>query len=136
MEPVTLTIFGEPVAKGRPRTTWANGKARTYTPEKTRDAEADIKCQIINSLGLARQGFDAGVPLKLEATFYRARPKSLPRRVALPVQRPDTDNLLKTLKDAMQGLLYRDDAQITCVTAIKRFGYPPRIEVRIAEDRE
>ena len=136
MDPVMLTIYMEPVAKGRPRTTWFNGKARTYTPVSTQNAESDIKCQIINGLDLARQSFDQGVPLKLEATFYRARPKSLPKRVILPVSKPDTDNLLKTLKDAMEGLVYPNDSQITSVDAKKRFGYPPRIEVRITEDME
>jgi len=129
--PLTFTIFTEPTAKGRARATWVNGKAHTYTPEKTRDAETDIKCQIINS-GI--QGFAQGVPLKLEAIFYRTRPKSLPKRVILPVSKPDATNYLKGLEDAMEDLLYPNDSQITTVVAKKRYGYPPRVEVKLSED--
>ena len=135
MQPVAFTLYINPVAKARPRVTWdGSGKAHGFTPGKTRDAEADIKRQIIDSLDLSKQSFDAGVPLKLEATFYRARPRRLAESVVMPVSRPDTDNLLKLLTDAMQGLIYPDDSQITSVETKKRYGEPPRIEVRLSVD--
>jgi len=133
---ITFTILMEPVAKGRPRATWIAGKAHTYTPEKTRTAEEEIKWQIISRPGLVDQCYGRGVPLKLEATFYKARPKSLPKRVVLPVGKSDVDNMLKTLIDGMEGLLFPNDSQITSVVACKRYGGPPRIEVRLTEDNE
>jgi Holliday junction resolvase RusA-like endonuclease len=57
-------------------------------------------------------------PVKLWLTIYRPRPKG------------DLDNCLKILLDALQGILYRDDAQIVQIHA-ERFDAPdaPRVEV-------
>jgi len=127
---ITFTIFMEPVAKGRPRF----GRGRTYTPEKTRTAEDEIRWHIIRMFETFAPCYEKGVPLKLEAVFYKTRPKRLPKRICLPTGKPDIDNLLKALVDAMAGLLFLNDSQITSVTARKRYGDPPRIEVSLRED--
>ena len=86
---VQTIIYVEPVAKGRPRSTVIAGHVHSYTPAKTRNAEAMIQAMIrTKARELGR--FDAGVPIRLEATFYRERPKHLPKRVTMPVSRPDS----------------------------------------------
>ncbi len=80
--------------------------------------------------------FEAKVPLVLTAVFYRERPASLPKKVTMPVQKPDLDNFFKTLGDACNGYLFPDDAQITTVHMSKRFGSPARIELTIQEDTD
>ena len=123
-------IYVEPHAKGRPRMTSIGGHAVAYTPKNTRIAESDIKAAIRDELK-RRERFGEGVPLVLYATFYRARPKTLKKSVKLPVQRPDLDNYLKTLLDALNKYAYVDDSQITQFVVNKRFapeGTPPRIE--------
>jgi len=129
---ITFTIHMEPVAKGRPRF----GRGKTYTPEKTRTAEDEIRWQIIRIFETFSPCYSKGVPLKLEAVFYKTRPKRLPKRVRLPVGKPDVDNLLKALFESMEGLVIPNDSQITSVTAHKRYGDPPRIEVALMEDTD
>lgn len=80
--------------------------------------------------------FDDGIPLRLEATFYRERPKFLPKRVTMPVSRPDYDNYAKLLTDALEKFIYKNDSQITTAVIRKRFGSPPRIELKIDIDSE
>ena len=124
-----FTLYGEPVAKGRARSTHFG---HNYTPQKTVDAELDIKNQIIRQMDeMNYEGFAAKVPLVLRCVFYRARPKSLAKKIVCPVQRPDTSNCIKLLEDAMNGLVYHDDSQIVEEHATKAFGWPPRIEVEI-----
>lgn len=136
------TILIEPVAKGRPRLTVVNGHGRAYTPAKTRTAEQEIQWlireQVIGAAGL-RSEFPQLIPLRLKATFYRRRPLHLPKRITMPITRPDLTNYLKLLEDAINHYVIADDSQITAIYAKKRFaetGTPPRIEIEITEDLE
>lgn len=124
------TIYVEPHAKGRPKVSTFSGHAQVYTPKKTRMAEADIKAAIRTEIAKAER-FGAGEPLVLWVTFYVVRPKSAPKRVKHPVTRPDLDNYLKTLLDALDKFAFPDDAQIVSINAVKAFaleGQSPRIE--------
>ena len=120
----------EPYPKGRPKTTTIGKHAIVYTPKKTKIAEADIKASIRKEITKAKR-FGAGEALVLWVTFYVVRPKSAPKRVRHPVKRPDLDNLLKTLLDALDKFAFPDDSQIVNIHAKKAFaaaGTPPRIE--------
>jgi Holliday junction resolvase RusA-like endonuclease len=83
-------------------------------------------------------------PLLLEVEFYVARPsghygsgrnaghvrQSAPR---YPHVRPDATKLLRSLEDAMTGLVWRDDAQVVTQVARKRYGTPERAEVTVEQ---
>lgn len=126
-----MMILLEPMAKGRPRAAKTRGgHIFVYTPKKTAGAEHAIRQAILAEA----EPFEAGVPLRLEATFYRRKPSSWRKGDNMPVTRPDLDNYLKLLVDALQKYLFPDDAQITTVVARKRFGDPPRIEFSIEEE--
>lgn len=90
-----LTVIGDPVPKGRPRT----AKGVTYTPPKTRDAENAL-------LLFARRAMPLGAvrsekPVGIAVEFFCAT-----------ARRTDGDNLLKLVTDALNGLVYADDSQI------------------------
>ena len=133
MNKIETIIYVEPTPKARPRSTIIDGMIRTYTPKKTRNAEAMILA-MIRSQVMDIGAFDEGVPLRLEATFYRERPNHLPKRVTMPVARPDYDNYAKLLTDALEKFVYNNDSQITTALVRKRFGSPPRIELQIEID--
>jgi len=107
----------------------------TYTPAKTRLAEAVIQTQIRQEV-LKHGVFGGDQAIKLIATFYRPRPKHLPKRVTMPITRPDVDNLYKLLGDSLEKFVYANDSQITSADIKKRFGSPPRIELLLEEDAE
>jgi Holliday junction resolvase RusA-like endonuclease len=63
--------------------------------------------------------------IELTVIFVLPRPQiKIWKRKPMPRERhgrkPDIDNLLKSLKDALTGLLWRDDRQISDVHAHKR----------------
>jgi len=123
-------ILVEPYPKGRPKIATVGKRAIAYTPKKTRIAEADIKAAIRHEIAKAKR-FGAGEALVLWVTFYVVRPKNAPKRVKYPVKRPDLDNFLKTLLDALDKFAFPDDSQIVNIHAKKAFavvGTPPRIE--------
>ena len=135
MNRIETTIYVEPTAKARPRYTLIQGRVRTYTPAKTRNAQAMIEAMIRTQV-MEHGTFEEGVPLRLEATFYRERPKHLPKRVTMPVARPDYDNYAKLLTDALEKFVYKNDSQICTALIKKRFGSPPRIELTIEVEEE
>lgn len=126
-------IYVEPAPKGRPKSTIIAGHVHAYTPAKTRHAEEFIRSSIMNALNYFK--IQAGTPVELKVVFYIQRPKHLPKRVVLPVKKPDLDNYMKLLSDACEKYLYDNDSQITTLQAKKRFGDPPRIEIIINEDK-
>ncbi|MBA7608343.1 hypothetical protein ES703_15520 [subsurface metagenome] len=133
---IKVTILVEPTPKARPRHTTRGSRVITYTPEKTRVAEARIQTRIQDALLEKGIWFSEGMPIRMEATFYRLKPKSTPKRVKLPVTSPDLDNYTKLLTDALEKYVYNNDGQITTMFVRKRYSSPPRIELTLEDDNE
>lgn len=137
--PVDVVMMVEPVAKARARVTFRDGLVHSYTPDKTKAAELEIRLTIqqhlIHSLNFNGNStyFPAEMPLKVTATFVIPRPKTAPKNRGLPVTRPDLDNYVKCL-DACNMLLWVDDAQLTTILMKKRYGLMPAIYLRVEED--
>jgi Holliday junction resolvase RusA-like endonuclease len=80
-------------------------------------------------------------PLQLDLVFIMPRPESWSRAkataalsgVAWPTGKPDTDNLVKLVQDALNGVFWLDDAQVCVGSQRKVYGASPRTEVRITE---
>ena len=81
-------------------------------------------------------------PMLLELNFFMPRPKSHYKTVKLGTflkdsapewhtGRPDIDNLIKFVQDALNGVYYRDDATICQVIARKLYSEKPRTEITI-----
>lgn len=118
MDRVNATIETEPVAKGRPKTMFRNGKAWTYTPTKTKDTESIIRTLVLQQI---KEAYPAYTPIALTVTFYRTRSQYAPKEDIMPVRKPDLDNLLKTVLDSLNGIAFADDAQITTIHTSKRW---------------
>jgi crossover junction endodeoxyribonuclease RusA len=56
----------------------------------------------------------------LECRFYFQRPKSVKKRL-LPHVKPDLDKLLRAVDDALQGIAFKDDSQVTTIIAHKYY---------------
>ena len=129
-----VIIPGKPVPKGRPRV--VQGGRRTYTPKRTAQWEAQAR----NVIGEAmdEQGWakaPKGQPLHAEITVVFPRKKALRKtggRVIHAV-RPDLDNIVKAVKDALDVAMH-DDGQIVRLTAEKFYaaaGEDAHIAVRL-----
>lgn len=125
-----FTVPGAPTAKGRARVT----KFGAHTPVKTRNAEAFVKALAYDAMK-GRPLLEG--PLAVEIFIYMPIPKSTPKKryhalVDAPhTKKPDIDNLVKLVKDAMNGVVYHDDAQVFSLTAVKRYGTEPRTVIKV-----
>lgn len=136
-----FTVPGPPRGKARPRVTVRGGHAHAYTPETTADYEWFVRHCYKGQVG-RYEPMQGAVRVEIEATL--AIPKSAKRadRAAmmagekLPTKKPDVDNIIKIILDALNGLAWADDAQITHVECRKRYGDQPGVRVLIWTDEE
>lgn len=116
----------EPVAAARPRVT----KHVTYNPKKMTDNKEIIRRYLLTMHRWSQRQPISG-PVFVNVNFYLPRPKRCPR--LLPHVRPDLDNYLKQLFDAMNGIVWLDDGQVCGTLVWKVYDERPRIEVKLKE---
>lgn len=120
-----------PTAQKRPRVT----RSHTYDPSKK--DKVDFLKSVMTQLPKA----PLTSPLLLRIDFNFKRPKShftskgeltrfAPREYT---KKPDIDNLIKFVLDALNGHLYVDDAQIISLAARKLYAENDGIEIRVTE---
>jgi len=135
----SFTVPGEPVAKGRARSFVRNGRVGHFTPEKTAVFE--------NLVRLAAQSATAGakpisgaVALSVRAFFgipaswSKKRHSEALNGFVHVTKRPDLDNVIKAVKDGMNGVVWVDDSQVVILDGCsKSYSDRPRVEVVVVE---
>ncbi len=131
---LTWTVHGLPAPQGSARAFLHRSTHRvivTHANHRTVPWRQEIAAALIAALSAAGHDPHAVGPLfprpaavKVQATFYLPRPKSLPKRFALPASRPDLDKLVRAALDSMTGLLFADDSQAVSIAASKAYGAP------------
>jgi Holliday junction resolvase RusA-like endonuclease len=125
--PVTITLQGIPVPKGRPRLSSYRGRVRVHTPEASRVYEETVRLTAWREMR-GRAPFEGAVQVELRFQFAPPASWSEKKKLAaiageIPhTSKPDADNLVKAWLDAMNRVVFRDDSAVTKVTAEKRFG--------------
>lgn len=136
MKKISFTIDGEPVAQGRPRF----GQGRVYDPSRSRDFKQYVK--LVASQHKPPKPLEG--ELHLIVNVYRSIPKSMPKykRELIkedklrPTTKPDVDNYVKSIKDGLKGVIWRDDSQVVSLVVAKWYSENPRVEVVVGEVNE
>jgi len=132
---IEITIPGVPIAKKRPRFVRRGKFVGTYNCQDTE--EGKFKWELLRAILPCREGeeplFVSGEAVSLSITFYMPIPASTPKKKLAVLywhtKKPDTDNLLKFVKDCGNGVLWADDSQVCQVKAWKMYGHTPRTEI-------
>ena len=131
---IEFLIPGQPQGKGRPRATTIGGHARMYTPSKTRGYERTIWASYREAGGGMLYG---NLQMRIVAVRMIPQSSSAKRKADLrgrPCRsKPDIDNIIKVLCDALNGVAYEDDSQVVEVSAKKIWGDEPHVWVEIRE---
>ena len=134
MSSIVFVIPGVARGKQRPR---ATRTGRVYTPAQTVNQEAYIKMLAATAM----RGFAPFVgPLIATFSIYVAIPKSYTKHQRKlidegklwPTAKPDIDNVVKLLCDAMNGVVYGDDKQIVDLLVSKQYADAASTHVIIA----
>lgn len=137
---IAFTVKGQAVPKQRPRLT--RGR-QAYTPKKTRDYEERVRIAFRSSYKGVLPAYDSGVPVRARIEIVQQIPKSWSRikqekAIAgsiIPAGRNgDLDNIAKSILDALNGLVYADDCQVTMLIISKRYGPEPMASIEFSEE--
>lgn len=132
---IKLILPIEPVAQARPRARRFGKGIRLYDPPKTATFKKQLRA-------LATEMYhDAPVEgeIYLKVAFYRKIQKSISKKehdrrasgAHRPIVKADLSNYLKSFEDALNGVLWKDDAMIVHEEIDKYYSDKPRIEVEI-----
>lgn len=124
-------VRGMPVAQGRARAFRAGDSIRMYDPENSKQWKQTVAIQCLEKHPQVMSG-----ALSMKLYFFLPRPRSLPKKIVYHTKRPDLDNLVKAVKDALRGICYKDDSQIVHLIATKDYGDTPGVMIEIEEKNE
>ena len=135
---VTFKLDADPVGKQRARYARRGNFVQTYTPDKTRNYEALLKDAAIEAMGSSEP---LETPVSLYLYIRVPIPKSFSKKKVQdclngseqPMKKPDSSNVLKSVEDAMNGVVYRDDCQIVNFHVTKVYSSQSGIDVCVKE---
>ena len=133
---IRFTVPGEPQGKGRARVRTIAGKARMFTPAKTVQYESLIALAAQEAMN-GNDLFHG--PVMVEVVMHCPIRQSWSKKKQAqalageiyPTSKPDADNCLKAVCDALNGVAWKDDTQATDIHMRKRFSNIPRVDVII-----
>lgn len=136
-EIVAFTFYGVAVPKKRPRVTMVGGYARAYTPKVTAAFEGKVRAVAFEAM--LRAGADVCPDAVLvELAFDRAMPRSwsLKKKLAMrgePVASgADIDNQCKAILDALNGVVWEDDRQVSDLRVSRRWADEDAFRMRVS----
>lgn len=123
-------VPGPPRGKGRHRVDTRGKRPRQYTDKQTEEYEQ----KVAHEWSAAGRVYLGEGPIGGQIVAAHRRPashlrvggaltaKGLEQRV--PIRKPDASNVIKVVEDALNGLCYRDDAQIVDIHFERRWCSP------------
>lgn len=117
---LSFFVSGIPLAQGRPRFKRVGKFTKTYDPTESKSWKESVRWQCIEFMRKERKEMIDGA-IYADLVFLLPRPKSLPKKTKHHVKKPDTDNLAKSIFDALQGIAFKSDSQICKMTVQKLY---------------
>ena len=137
LTPQTLEFIvpGSAQTKGSTRmvpTAYSGTRIISANP-KLKDWEEDVAWAAQEAMLKGHIGQFSGA-VRVIATFFLPRPKSVPLSVRYHVRRLDLDKLLRAINDAMTGIVYVDDQQVVDLVGYKRYALTaPHVSISVAQ---
>ena len=131
MTEITFTLPGKPVpwarARRRGKTYFMAPVVRRYHTALQRAAMVAIRDQM--ATGPVVVTVEAVLPVP--PSWSKQKREDALRGLKRPTGRPDVDNYAKIVLDALNGIAWKDDAQVCELTATKRYGPNPHLTVTV-----
>jgi len=135
---INFTVYGEPQGKARPRFRKVGNFVQTYTPQKTKSYEDEIKMFAKAAMG-ATEPLETPVEVFLyirnsvPASYSKKRTEACLSGQEKPINKTDIDNIAKAFLDGMNGIVYKDDRQVVELHAKKTYAEIAAVEVLVKE---
>ena len=97
-------------------------------------ATGEFAAAVSNAGGLGLIGSGGYDAARIEQEIYDARKATdKPFGVNLMLLNPDVDNIAKSILDAMNGFVFKDDNQVSKISVEKKFAENEKVFVRVIE---
>lgn len=129
-------VPGKIVGKGRPRLNSYTGTV--YTPTRTKDYETLVEQYFLLKYPRFKP-FEGRVQVEISANFEipksakKAEKELMLENKINPTKKPDIDNIVKIVLDAMNGIAFKDDTQITKLQVEKAYATSESVSIKISE---
>ena len=136
---IVYSVYGEPIGKGRPRFAKRGNFVSTYTPQKTKTYEDEIRLMAKAAMG-GSEPLETPVTVAIyirvgiPASFSKQKRKDALANILKPTKKPDIDNIAKCFLDGMNGIVYLDDKQVVSLHITKVYAETPAVEVMVKEN--
>lgn len=136
---ITFIVEGKPQGKARARTFYDKrvGKMRSITPEQTKSYEDLIRWSYKAAggqyMGEKTLQVDIQAFYSIPQSFSKAKRNDAIFERIRPTTKPDCDNVIKAVLDALNGVAYYDDKQVVCVSCNKYYGKTGYLKITLSE---
>ena len=138
MMQIMFTVYGEPIAKGRPRFSTRGKFPVAYTPEKTKTYESEVGMMAKAAMG-SSEALEGAleafiyVSFAVPASYSKKRTEDCLNEIEKHTKKPDLDNVIKSVIDGMDKIVFLNDSQITSIHATKVYGEVPKVVVMVRQ---
>lgn len=137
MTNISFIVPGAPVGKGRPRFAKRGNFVQAYTPEKTASYENLVKMAAAKAMA-GRQIIIGAVCVGIHlfvtppaSWSQKKQREAISGSGIFPTSKPDVDNVIKGIFDAMNEIVWKDDKQVVDVVVSKRYCTTARAVVEV-----
>lgn len=133
---VRFIVPGKPQGKGRPRAARRGSFVTMYTDKKTVSYESTVAL----FAGQAMAGrplvdgpvaVDMYIVLPIPPSWSKKKQALAVSGRLLPTVKPDADNVVKAVFDAINTVVWRDDTQVVDLNVRRRYGATPGVHVAV-----
>ena len=136
---MNFIVEGKPQGKARARTFYNKkmGRMQSITPEQTKSYESLIRWSYKAAGGeymgekVLQVSIQAFYPIP--KSFSKAKRNDAIFERLRPTSKPDCDNIVKVVLDALNGVAYYDDKQVVSVSCNKYYGERGYLHITIEE---
>lgn len=134
---VEISIKTDAIGKGRPKFALVGGHAVAYTPKKTKEQEEFIRHEFIKHAGTDHADYEGTVRIFIDVGYQISKSKSKKEQEFMRKnywnvkKKPDLDNVIKLILDALNGVAFKDDSQIISIDATKSWMDDPITFIRL-----
>ncbi len=132
---IEFIVLGEPQGKQRPKFARIGKYVSVRTPEKTKAYEKTIQAAFWEQCRNIKFSEGSQLELKVLAFFKIPKSTSKKKQAAMlskeirPTKKPDIDNVLKAVADALNGVCYKDDSCLVKMSGEKFYSDNPGIVI-------
>lgn len=153
---ISVFVPGLPIAQGRPRFKAVRmgqfTKVSVYDPKRSEEWKQHVRDWLRSHMTnfYLTYPLSKGIAVSMTLRFTLPRPQRLPKKVRHHVKKPDLDNLVKAVKDALggtrakrkkgvivkparPGLVYANDSQVVELHARKVYGRKIGVQITVKE---